>query len=154
MIYRPFDFGYVVRACRLPAIGSVILFCALIAGCSSNFAGGTNSPAGPTVPPTAGSETDGQLSYLWHQDYTSSGSTPSRYTISVNSGWQPKEISATSIAKYIADDADDSFGDDAPITLTITCRGGQSLATGTYTRNIGGSVDVTWRSYNESDSGC
>ena len=64
-------------------------------------------------------------------------------------------MSADLIAKYIADDADDSFGDDAPITLTITCSaGGGPLANGAYIRNIGGSVDVTWRSYSETTASC
>ena len=109
----------------------------------------------PVVLPTEGTQADGQLSYGWHQDYTSSDETPSRYTISVNGGWQPQQVSADSIAKYIADNADDSYGDTAPISLNITCKaGGKALATGTYIRNIGGSVDVSWRTYSESGASC
>ena len=131
----------------------VVLSAVLATGCSS--ASSTSAAPGPTVLPTEGTHADGQLSYGWHQDYTSSDETPSRYAISVNGGWQPHRVSADSIAKYIADDADDSYGDTAPITLKITCEaGGATLAGGTYIRNIGGSVDVTWRTYSESTASC
>lgn len=127
----------------------------LMTSCSSNSAAPAASAADPVVLATEGTHTDGQLSYGWHQDHTSSDSTPSRYTISVTAGWEPKQVSADSVAVFIADDADDSFGDTAPISLVFKCKeGGPALAQGTYIRNIGGSVDVTWRSYSETDVSC
>jgi hypothetical protein len=64
-------------------------------------------------------------------------------------------VSADSIAKYIADNADESFGDAAPITLQITCTAvGTTLAAGTYIRNASSSVALTWRSYSESGAAC
>jgi len=135
------------------AVGLVAIAGLLVAGCSSS--GSATSASGPTVLPTEGLQTNGTLSYTWHQDYTSPNSTPSRYSISVSGGWQPKQVSADSIAVYISDDANDSYGDDAPISLTITCNpSGTALAHGTYVRNIGGSVDVTWRSYSDTAATC
>lgn len=132
------------------------ILCGALAGCSGSSTGDSAvSPAALPPLPTDGVHTDGQLSYAWHQEYTNTNETPSRYAIMVNGGWQPQQVSADSIAKYIADDADDSYGDTAPITLQITCKpGGATLAGGTYIRNIGGSVDVTWRTYSESGARC
>lgn len=135
------------------AVGLVAIAGLLVAGCSSN--GSATSAEGPSVLPTEGSQTDGKLSYAWHQDYTSPDATPSRYTISVKSGGQAKQVSADSIAVYIADDADYSAGDIAPVSLTITCSpSGATLAKGTYIRNDGGPSDLSWRSYSESGAAC
>ena len=134
--------------------GALVLMSVLAAGCSSKS--DSTAPAGGLIVlPTQGTETDGQLAYSWNQDYTSPNETPSLYTILVTKGWQPKEASADSIAKYIADDADESSGDLAPVSLTITCGpSGAALAKGTYIRNDGGAPDITWRSYTETAASC
>ena len=83
------------RRCRTTAM--VILCLPLVGGCASPS---TVRPTGaPAMLPTEGVHADGQLAYTWHQDHTSPEMTPSRYSILVNGGWQPKQVSADSIAK-------------------------------------------------------
>lgn len=125
------------------AAAAVVMLSVLAAGCSSTSDAGAAVGA-PLVLPTEGSQTDGQVAYGWHQDYTSPDETPSRYSITVTEGWQPKQVPADSIAKYVADDADDIRAI-APITLITICScSGTLLAKGIYIRNDG-APDITWR---------
>ena len=124
----------------------------LSASCSTSSAASTSGLA-PAGLPTQGTASSGSLNYSWHMDHTSSGSGASRYSVDVTTGWAPHQISADIIAAYIADNADFSFGPDAPITLTIICSSsGKRLATGTYTRNS--SIAISWSDYTDTASSC
>ena len=84
---------------------------------------------------------------------TSPDATSARYTISVNSGWQPKQVSANVNAVFTADHADYSSGGTAPVSLTVTFSPhGTSLANGTYFQTDSGLSDVFWRTYTETHS--